>query len=62
MAIEEKVIQPESVTSTEQPVADAPSQPQTPNLDTVKAEYESQISGLRKQIEESEEKLSLIHI
>ena len=56
MAIEEKVIQPESVTSTEQPVADTPSQPQTPNLDTVKAEYESQISGLRKQIEESEEK------
>ena len=56
MAIEEKVIQSESVTSTEQPVADTPSQPQTPNLDTVKAEYESQISGLRKQIEESEEK------
>ena len=56
MAIEEKVIQPESVTSTEQPVAETPSQPQTPNLDTVKAEYESQISGLRKQIQESEEK------
>ena len=56
MAIEEKVIQPESVTSTEQPVADTPSQPQAPNLDTVKAEYESQISSLRKQIEESEEK------
>jgi len=56
MAIEEKVIQPESVTNAEQPVADTPSQPQTPNLDTVKAEYESQISGLRKQIEESEEK------
>ena len=56
MAIEEKVIQPESVTSAEQPVADTPSQPQPPNLDTVKAEYESQISSLRKQIEESEEK------
>jgi len=56
MAIEEKVIQSESVTSTEQPVADTPSQPQAPNLDTVKAEYESQISSLRKQIEESEEK------
>ena len=56
MAIEEKVIQPESVTNAEQPVADTPSQPQTPNLDTVKAEYESQISALRKQIEESEEK------
>ena len=56
MAIEEKVIQPESVTNAEQPVAETPSQPQTPNLDTVKAEYESQISGLRKQIQESEEK------
>ena len=56
MAIEEKVIQSESVPSTEQPVADTLSQPQTPNLDTVKAEYESQISSLRKQIEESEEK------
>ena len=42
MAIEEKVIQPESVTPPEQPVADTPSQPQaTPNLDSVKAEYEA---------------------
>ena len=56
MALEEKVIQPDSVNPPEQPVADTPSQPQAPNLDTVKAEYESQISGLRKQIEESEEK------
>ena len=28
MAIEEKVIQPDSVTPAEQPVADTPSQPQ----------------------------------
>ena len=45
MAIEEKVIQPESVTSTEQPVAETPSQPQptpnAPSLDSVKAEYEA---------------------
>ena len=33
MAIEEKVIQPDSVTPAEQPVADTPSQPQAPNLD-----------------------------
>ena len=42
--IEEKVIQPESVTPTEQPVADTasqPTQPQAPNLDSVKAEYEA---------------------
>ena len=30
MAIEEKVIQPESVTNAEQPVAETPSQPQAP--------------------------------
>ena len=30
--IEEKVIQPDSVTPAEQPVADTPSQPQAPNL------------------------------
>ena len=59
MAIEEKVIQPESVTSTEQPVADAPSQPQTPNLDTVKKQYEDQIANMQKdfaqQLAEKEE-------
>ena len=48
MAIEEKVIQPESVTSTEQPVAETPSQPQTPNLDTLKKQYEEQISNMQK--------------
>ena len=59
MAIEEKVIQPESVTNAEQPVAETasqPTQPQAPNLDSVKAEYESQLSALRKQVTDSEEK------
>ena len=59
MAIEEKVIQPESVTNAEQPVAETasqPTQPQAPNLDSVKAEYESQLSALKKQVTESEEK------
>ena len=31
MAIKEKVIQPDSVTSEEQPVAETPSQPTQPN-------------------------------
>jgi len=59
MAIEEKVIQPESVTNAEQPVAETasqPTQPQAPNLDAVKAEYESQLSALRKQVADGEEK------
>ena len=59
MAIEEKVIQPESVTNAEQPVAETasqPTQPQAPNLDSVKAEYEQQLSALRKQVADGEEK------
>ena len=59
MAIEEKVIQPESVTNAEQPVAETtsqPTQPQAPNLDSIKAEYESQLTALRKQVADSEEK------
>ena len=56
MAIEEKVIQPDSVTPAEQPVADTPSQPQAPSLDSVKAEYEAQLSALKKQVAEGEEK------
>ena len=56
MAIEEKVIQPESVTSAEQPVAETTSQPQAPNLDSVKAEYESKLSALQKQIADEQEK------
>ena len=56
MEIEEKVIQPESVTNAEQPVAETTSQPQAPNLDSVKAEYEAQLSALKKQVAEGEEK------
>ena len=54
MAIEEKVIQPESVTNAEQSVTETPSQ--TTNLDSVKAEYEAQLSALRKQVTEEQEK------
>ena len=59
MAIEEKVIQSESVTNTEQPVAETasqPTQPQTPNLDSVKAEYEAKLAAAQKQIAEGEKK------
>ena len=59
MAIEEQVIQSDSVNPAEQPVAETasqPTQPQTPNLDSVKAEYENQLSALRKQVADSEEK------
>ena len=48
MAIEEKVIQPESVTNAEQPVAETPSQPQAPNLDTLKKQYEERIANMQK--------------
>ena len=54
--IEEKVVQSESVTPSEQPVADTPSQPTAPNLDSVKAEYENQLSALKQQVAEGEEK------
>ena len=53
--VEERVIQPESVTPAEQPVAETPT-PQAPNLDSVKAEYESQISALKAKVAESDEK------
>ena len=56
MAIEEKVIQPESVTNAEQPVADTPSQPQAPNLDAIKADFEAQVAAARKEAAEAEEK------
>ena len=39
MALEEKVIQTDSVNPPDQPVAETPSQPQAPNLDAIKAEY-----------------------
>ena len=59
MAIEEKVIQPESVTNAEQPVAETasqPTQPQAPNLDSIKAEYEAKLAAARKEAAEAQEK------
>ena len=53
--VEEKVIQPESVPPAEQPVAETAT-PQAPNLDSVKAEYESKISALEAKIAEEGEK------
>ena len=53
--VEEQVIQAESVTPAEQPVAETPA-PQAPNLDSVKAEYESKISALEAKIAEEGEK------
>ena len=44
MAIEEQVIQPDSVNPPEQPVAETPSQPQGPDLGAVKAEYEAKLA------------------
>ena len=58
MAIEEKVIQPDSVNPPEQPVADTPSQtqPQAPDLTAVKAEYEAKLAAAKKEAAEAEEK------
>jgi Tfp pilus assembly protein FimT len=59
MAIEEQVIQPDSVNPSEQPVADTasqPTQPQAPNLDAVKAEYEAKLAAARKEATEAQEK------
>ena len=49
MALEEKVIQTDSVNPPDQPVAETPSQPQAPNLDAIKAEYEAQVAAARKE-------------
>ena len=59
MAIEEKVVQSESVTPSDQSVTETPSQPTQPNapdLTAVKTQYEEQIAALKKQIAEGEEK------
>ena len=56
MAIEEKVIQPDSVNPPEQPVAATPSQPQAPNLDSIKAEYEAKLAAAQKEAAEAQEK------
>jgi len=59
MAIEEQVIQSDSVNPTEQPVAETASQstqPQAPNLDSIKAEYEAKLAAARKEAAEAQEK------
>ena len=56
MEPEEKVIQPESVTNAEQSVTDTPSQPQAPNLDAIKADFEAQVAAARKEAAEAQEK------
>jgi hypothetical protein len=55
--IEEKVIQNESVTNSEQPVAETNSQPKQPETtpDTVKLQYEEQIKALKKELAAKEE-------
>jgi hypothetical protein len=57
MAIEEKVIQPDSVNPPEQPVAETNSQPKQPETtpDTVKLQYEEQIKALKKELAAKEE-------
>ena len=57
MAIEEKVIQPESVTSTEQPVAETPSQAQPP-IEAIKKHYEEQITQLKKKLSDNDSEWS----
>tara|TARA_Y100000361_G_C11101518_1_gene312210 strand:- start:44 stop:769 length:726 start_codon:yes stop_codon:yes gene_type:complete len=52
--VEEKVIQQEPVASTEQPVAETPV-PEAPNLDALKAEYETKISSLQKELSVAQE-------
>ena len=54
--IEEIVIHPDSVNPPEQPVADTPSQPQAPNLDSIKAEYEAKLAAAQKEAAEAQEK------
>ena len=57
--IEEKVIQSDSVNPAKQPVAETasqPTQPQAPNLDAIKAEYEAQVAAARKEAAEAQEK------
>ena len=57
MAIEEQVIQSESVTNAEQPVAETASQQTQPEttVDPVKLQYEEQIKTLKKELAAKEE-------
>ena len=59
MAIEEQVIQPDSVNPPEQPVAETPSQPQAPNLDSVKAEYEAKLAALQNKLQMNKKNLKV---
>ena len=54
MAIEEKVVQPESVTNAEQSVTEAPQPP----VDAIKKQYEDQIDQLRKQVSDKDSQWS----
>ena len=65
MAIEEKVVQSESVTPTDQSVTETPSQPTQPNapdLTAVKTQYEEQIAAFTEQrkAQLGEDKIALI--
>ena len=57
MAIEEQVIQPDSVNPAEQPVAETASQQTQPEttVDPVKVQYEEQIKALKKELAAKEE-------
>ena len=57
MAIEEKVIQP-NTEATETVAAQPPVQPPSPSLDSVKAEYEAKLAAVRKEAAEKDAKWS----
>jgi len=57
MAIEEKVIQP-NTEATETVAAQPPVQPPSPSLDSVKAEYEAKLTAARKEAAEKDAKWS----
>ena len=52
--VEEQVIQAESVTPAEQPVAETPA-PQVPDIDAVKAEYEAKLAVVQKELDTAKE-------
>ena len=52
--VEEQVIQSESVTPAEQPVAETPA-PQVPNIDAVKAEYEAKLAVVQQELDTAKE-------
>jgi len=52
--VEEKVIQSESVTPAEQPVAETPA-PQVPDIDAVKAEYEAKLAAVQQELDTAKE-------